>query len=401
MIAPKKYQNEQERIHSLKSFSILDTLPESDYDNLTLLAAEICDTPVSFISFIDEERQWFKSTYGVDINETKRDFSFCAHAIHEPNEVFIVPDSRKDSRFHDNPFVKGEPNIVFYAGVPLLTNNGLPIGTLCVVDQKPRELTPKQIRSLKALSEQVRNLLELRINKIKLNKTIQELEDKNDTLEKFAYTAAHDLKSPLGNIVMLIDFFNQNHGASINPEGLEILELVKKSSYKLKEMIHSLLNYSKSDLNLKDNKIDVNLKEFVEEISTLFVFNNNCKISLSSNTTAININKLALDQLMINLVSNAIKYNDKEIAEIGIDIRDENEYYKISVSDNGPGILEEYFEKIFQLFEVYTAEDRFGENGTGIGLALVKKIAESLDGSVAVESEIGKGAKFIVTIKKL
>ena len=401
MIKPEKHKYEEERLKSLESYCILDTLPEVDFDNLAILAAEICDTPISLVSFIDEKRQWYKSRVGIDASEIDRDYTFCGHAITISNDIFIVPDSREDERFFDNPAVTGELKVVFYAGVPLVTQKGLPIGTLCVVDQKPRELTQNQIRSLKALSDQTMKLLELRLNKIELEKTLGKLEEKNKEVEKFAYIAAHDLKSPLANISMLSDFFVENYGIAIDDEGHEILHLIKRSSSKLREMIDSLLVYSKSDKNLKENWTEVSIKVLEDEISNLFTFKNNCSIAFKSNVDSIKTNKTAIEQIIINLVANAIKYNDKEIAEIEIELIEEKAFYKISVKDNGVGIPEEHHERIFQIFEVLSNKDKYGENGNGIGLATVKKIVESLGGTIHVESEIGKGSKFIFTINKL
>ena len=144
MIEPKKYKKEEERIQDLESYSILDTLPESDYDNLTTIAAEICDTEISLISLVDNNRQWFKSSYGLNVKETPRKYAFCAHAINDPDNILIVKDARKDERFHDNPLVIGEPKVIFYAGVPLISDNGNPLGTLCVIDYKSKELTERQ-----------------------------------------------------------------------------------------------------------------------------------------------------------------------------------------------------------------------------------------------------------------
>jgi len=158
----EKHKHENERLKLLESYSILDTLPEIDYDNLTAIASEICNTPISLVSLIDSKRQWFKSHHGLNISETPKDYAFCAHAIIDPNDVFIVQDTRKDERFFDNPLVTGDPNVIFYAGVPLVGANNLPIGTLCVIDHKPKLLSQTQILALKALANQVMNLLELK-----------------------------------------------------------------------------------------------------------------------------------------------------------------------------------------------------------------------------------------------
>ena len=133
MIAPKEFSKETERLQELDSFSILDTLPEIDYDNLTAIAAEICGTQISLISLVDNKRQWFKSHHGLGATETPKEFAFCAHAINDPGSPLIVQDARRDERFSDNPLVTGEPNVIFYAGVPLVSDAGLPLGTLCVI----------------------------------------------------------------------------------------------------------------------------------------------------------------------------------------------------------------------------------------------------------------------------
>lgn len=401
MITPEKYKKEDERIKLLESYSILDTLPEIDYDNLTAIAAEICGTPISLISFVDKERQWFKSHHGIDVSETSRDFSFCAYAINDPDNVFIIEDSRKDMRFHDNPIVSGEPNVIFYAGVPLINENGLPLGTLCVIDHKPKTLTQNQIRSLKALSDQTMKLLDLRLKSMELETAMVKLEKKNQELERFANIAAHDLKSPLANVSGLADLFIENYKTIIDEEGHEMIHLIKSSSDKLRGMIDGLLEYSKTDKIVTDNKTEVNMEVLKNEISGLFVFKNNCSITFESNIDFIKTNKTGFEQILINLIANAVKYNDKEIAKIKIEIVEEDVFYKISVEDNGPGILKDNHEIIFQIFEVVSNHDRFGQKGNGIGLATVKKIVEELGGTIDVESEMGKGAKFVFTISKL
>ena len=164
MTLPQIPINETERVQSLHSYSLLDTLPEEEYNNITKLAAYICGTPISLISLIDEKRQWFKSKHGLEAQETLRDFAFCAHAINTPEKALIVENARLDERFHDNPLVQDDPNIIFYAGIPLKSTNGLGLGTLCVIDNTPRNLTPEQISNLKALASQVENLFESRKN---------------------------------------------------------------------------------------------------------------------------------------------------------------------------------------------------------------------------------------------
>jgi signal transduction histidine kinase len=384
----------------LRSYSILDTLPESDYDNITKIAAEICGTPISLISLIDDKRQWFKSHHGLDATETPKEYAFCGHAINTPNDVFIVQDARKDERFHDNPLVTGDPHVIFYAGVPLVSEAGLPLGTLCVIDHKPNLLSQSQISSLSALSNQVINLLELRKSKQQLERTIMELEEKNEGLERFAVVAAHDLKTPLINISSLAQLFQNQYKDILDSEGLEMLEMIIGSSGNLIGLIDGLLQYSKSESLLREGKSDIELQMLRTDLEGLFNYDHQLKLVLKSDLTKIKAHKTALHQILINLITNAIKYHDKETVEIELGVSESDTHFLFYVKDNGPGIETIHQERIFKIFEKLAATDKFGVRGNGIGLATVKKIVEKLGGAIRVESDLGKGAKFIFSLER-
>jgi GAF domain-containing protein len=160
MIAPLP-PNEKKRLKVLWQYEVLDTVPEEVFDDLTELAARICEAPIALISLVDEKRQWFKSKVGTTVSETSRDISFCAYAITQ-NDLFIVPDATQDERFADNPLVTSDPKIRFYAGAPLITPDGHALGTLCVIDKVPRELRPEQKQALRILARHVVSQLELR-----------------------------------------------------------------------------------------------------------------------------------------------------------------------------------------------------------------------------------------------
>jgi FOG: GAF domain len=191
---PAKPANEQQRLATLRGYEILDTEPEAAFDDLTLLASYVCQTPVALISLIDADRQWFKSKIGVSVTETSRDIAFCASAILQP-DVFMVPDTSKDERFAENPLVVSEPKVRFYAGATLMTQ-GQALGTLCVVDRVPRELTPEQVEALRALSRQALAQLELRRNLVRLEQSLTA----RDRAEAEKERTLRELKAALANI---------------------------------------------------------------------------------------------------------------------------------------------------------------------------------------------------------
>ncbi len=398
MIPPKFPENEKERLAEVKKYNLLDTLSENDFDNITALIAAICEVPISLITLLDSDRNFFKSHFGFDFNQSPRDISFCGHAIVDESEIFIVEDARKDERFIGNPLIK-EARAIFYAGVPLINPNGYKLGTLCVFDHKPRQLNDVQIKSLKALAKQVINLFELRNKNTLLTEYQIELQQRNERLVNFAQVVSHDLKSPLANITSLTRLLREENLEVLSEDSELYLNYIEDSSFTLKNYINGILKFYKSEELLEEEKKDVQLKSLFEEIKEILV-TDDIVFQYPKEGVLQNINKAALTQIFLNLIDNSLKYNLSNERLVSISYFDEPDFHKFSIKDNGMGIDLGVQEEIFSLFKTTGIKDRDGKDGTGIGLATVKSLVSKLGGSVSLESEPGKGSTFTFTVQK-
>jgi signal transduction histidine kinase len=399
MIFPENPYNEAERLKALKSYGILDSLSEKEYDQLTVIASQICGCTMSLISLIDENRQWFKSKVGLNVNETERKMAFCAHAINDPTHTLVVPDARLDERFHDNPLVTGDPHLSFYAGVPLVNQEGLALGTLCVLDTEPKTLNDSQLNALSALADQVIVLLELRRSKLELEGMLLKLESKNKELEHFAFIAAHDLKSPLNGISSLTDILLDSADGNLSADNTRMIKAIQSSSHQLSSMIGGLLDYYRLDKEVMQAKTPITREELVNQIQSLFGSGKDVELRFNITPTVINSHGQALLQVLLNLVSNSIKYGDKPVTIVQISIDEREGCYHAIVSDNGPGIDSRFHNKLFGLFETATAADRYGRKGNGIGLATVKKLVERAGGSIHILTQpMGTGTSVVFTM---
>lgn len=398
MIKPDFPQNEIERLSVVNKYKLLDTLPESDFDNITSLVATICDVPISLITLLDTDRNFLKSHHGLDIQESPRDISFCGHAILQNEDIFVIEDSRKDNRFIGNPLID-QFKAIFYAGVPLRNNDGLALGTLCVYDHKPKQLTEVQKKALIILGKQVMNLFDLRLNNRLLDESKKELLERNAELSKFSSHVSHDLKSPLANIISLTTFLKEEEGNVFTEESVEYINFIEESADSLKNYIDGILIHYKSNELLNEDKQTIALNDLFEEVKRIHLLDD---AHFKSNTRDKNvfINKAAVTQILINLVDNALKYNNSKHPEITLNYSENKNFHIFSVTDNGIGIAQEQQNEVFKLFNNNNQTDVKGNKGTGIGLFTVKNLVKKLNGDIVLKSEIGKGSTFTFTISK-
>ncbi len=391
--------SEIERLKALESYNILDTMSDNDYDNITTLASQICEAPISLISLIDNKRQWFKSHYGLTINETPKEHSFCTHAIRE-DDYFVVQDARKDARFYDNPLVIGYPHIVLYAAVPLINKNGYTLGTLCIIDREPRELTESQRQSLEVLAHQTMKLLELRKSTYKLRLLNNRLEEKNKILERFAQVTAVDINSPLKMINTTYEKFINEYESILDDDAKILLKKIQALSEKLSRQVEGLMDYSKLDSIDPINKTNFPVSNLVKDLSAIYPLVDDYQIDFLFNISDIYANHTLLRKILMELIFNAIRHNDKVYAHIEVGGNEEERFYEFFVSDNGPGIDEEELNHVFDLYKVLNPVGRYGETGIGIGLTNVRRVVKVLGGNIQIESEKKEGTIVTFTIAK-
>ncbi len=389
--------NEQERIKALNEYNILDTLPEKDFDDITRLASEICQTPISLVGIIDAHRQWFKSRQGIDASEISRNSAFCTHTINSPQDLLIVNDLSKDSRFKNNPLVTGHPKIRFYAGIPLFTPSGYAIGTLSVWDHEPRMLTDAQVKTLQSLASQVVTQLELRKTILQLDQQSAELKRAYADLENFSTIASHDLKSPLNNIISISHLLKDTYGSQLDNEGNEYIHYLNAAAFQLSDLVSGILSYSRSSQLLVTDKEQVSIPGLIGETIELINIPTHCTINYPKDESTIYTSRIALKQIFLNLLQNAIRHNDKPHIRIDILYKEQSTKFVFEIKDNGKGIPEADKEKVFNLFTILDKNDKAG---TGIGLSVVKRLVEKLCGAIKVKSEVGEGATFLFSIGK-
>jgi len=399
MIAPDIPKNEKQRQAAVEKYKLLDTLSEESYDSITSLMAFVCNTPISLITLLDKERNFLKSHHGIPISESPRKISFCGHAINSPEPITIVEDARKDKRFFDNPLVT-ELNAIFYAGAPLIDSSGFPLGTLCVYDVKRRKLTEDQKNALIAMSKQVVSLFEQRYQNFKLLEYQDRLKKRNQDLEDFVHLVSHDIKSPLSNIVSLAELLENDYKNKLDGRAKQYLAFLKTSSHSLRKYIDGLLKFYKSEELLQRTPENFDFATLMEETVNVLDPEHKVHFDFAKESKTINVNKVALQQVLINLFTNAMKYNRKDKVVINLVLSETTDTYEFKIRDNGDGIPRDHVDSIFKLFSIAGVADRDGNIGTGVGLATVKKIIHSLDGEISVISTEGLGSTFTFSIAK-
>lgn len=375
--------NEQARLTALRSYGILDTGSEGAFDDIAKIAAYVCKAPIAVVNFIDAERQWFKSEIGLGVRETPLSPSICAHAILQ-TELFVVTDTTVDDRFRFNPLVTGDPGLRFYAGAPLLTSDGLPIGTVCVLDYVARDIDDDQRSTLKSLARQVMAQLELR-------RTLARSEEDGRFRHRLLTTIGHDLKAPLRSALYAIARARRDAPAAID----ERLVTAEQSLGMIDSEFNKLLTMAPGDDGASPEHTTFPVSEVIDGLLKMWgpaAERKKIVLSYVPSSQRIRSHPVWLSTILGNLISNAIKYTREGRVLVGC--RRSGDKLLIEVLDTGIGIEPSRAERIFDAFQQVDASSE----GLGLGLWIVSRTAMMLEHAVQVRTIVGKGSCFSVMV---
>jgi len=395
--------DEPERLAALRSYAILDTEPEEQFDRLTRLATQLTGTPIALVSLIDEARQWFKSRVGLDVQQTSRDLAFCAHAILD-QKVFVVEDASRDARFRGNPLVTGSPDIRFYAGAPLTTRDGHTLGTLCIIDRVPRQPDKSVLDLLRNLASVVVDELELRRALAEVERQRKALEDANRAKDVLLAGVSHDLRTPLNAVIGFSDLMRQEtFGPHGHPKYLEYATLIHASGQHLKDMVDQVLDLARLQakgmpLSLAPQDLGATVDQILRMLDTIAAEARvTMAAELPSGLAPVLADAVALRQILLNLIGNAVKYTPPGGRVRVTGRAGAGDRVEIIVADTGAGIAPEHLDRLGEDF--FRAGQGGGQTpGLGLGLSIVRRLVAAHGGSIHFDSRVGQGTTVTVAL---
>ena len=412
--------NEADRLAALASYNILDSLPEQSFDDVVLLVSQLFEAPIVAVNLIAEGRQWFKSELGLGVCEMPLDHSICALAILQ-NDAMVVPDTLGDARFDGNALVQGAPGLRFYAGVVLRTPDGLPLGTLCVLDTvaRPGGVTDLQMFALKTLASQIMSLLQLRKvvsaqqddilqcrqAEARLLVSEERLCESDRRKTEFLATLAHELRNPLAPIRSGLGVMRM--GAD-NPAVIaKVRDMMERQVTHMVRLIDDLLDIARisgGKLDLKCERVELQTVLFSAVETSLPLVEagqHELELHISDDSMPVNVDATRIGQVVSNLLNNAAKYTPAG-GRISLSALRDGPDALICVNDNGVGIPAESLGGVFDMFSQVGRNLDRAQGGLGIGLSLVRRLVDMHGGSVSAHSAgPGLGCSFSVRLPLL
>ncbi len=394
-------ENEMGRIIELSELDLDYSSIDENLDSLTRLAAKIAGTSISLINLIDTYTQWSVSAHGIDVDQMKRENSVCQYTIMD-NDAFEVKDLAADTRFKDKFYVKDDPNLRYYFGVPLQTNNGYNIGALCVMDQQEKEISAEKVEMLTLIGQEIVERL-LLIKQMDALRNIAS--DAKDTQRKLA----HDIRGPLSGIIGLADIIREQGHSNKLEDVLQLINMMHKGGNSLLELADEILSNDKQSMANEAAKLAhlytlSALKEVLEKLFTPQAMNKSVHLDIQTdaNTEHVTFPRNKLIQIIGNLISNAIKFtpsNGHVWVNLSISLN-QPKSLKVVVKDDGEGMDNHTLQEILNTRSNANTSHNgtMGEKGYGFGLMLVKHLIDKMGGSLAIYSEKTKGSAFEVSL---
>ncbi|MBT2674216.1 GAF domain-containing protein [Streptomyces sp. ISL-14] len=394
-------EHERERINALQRYQILDTPPDGSFDRITALASQLLNVPIAITSLVDEDRIWFKSHHGLDVQEIDREPGLCASAILN-NVPYILNDASIDPRSLANPLVAGEMGLRFYAGIPLVTHDNHNLGVLCVIDFEPREITKQEINILSKLAQVVMDEMELRLAARKIEKLSKE---KSNLLA----VLSHEIRTPLNGVIGMSSLL---HSTELTQEQNEYVDVIETSSQSLLTMVNHILDYSK----IESGKMKLNIQPFdihfcIKKVMDLF----SAEVEQKELCLTYEIDPKIPDiliaddhkirQILVNLVGNAVKFTKEgEISTlinlVSSDYDADYATVSFTVKDTGIGIPNDQTHRLFQPFsQVQASASDEIRQGTGLGLSICKQLVELMNGRIWLEESTKSGSTFTFELR--
>jgi signal transduction histidine kinase/ActR/RegA family two-component response regulator len=408
MISAPLTRNELERQKALRALSLLDTPAEERFDRLLRVAKNALNIPIAFLNLIDSDRQWCKSAPGNKRESTPRIYSFCAHTILEEGPM-TVRDTLQDIRFIDNPLVTGGPCFRSYLGIPLLAENGQPVGSLCVLDVKPRVFTPREIEIALDLAAAVQSEL----NNVSLNESLEIARLAQRTAEatvrarkEFMATVSHEIRTPMNGIMGMVEILADTE---LTDAQRSTVDTIRGCTRSLVSLINHVLDFSKIEAGkLQLENIPLDPRVSVEQVLTL----NRQAAAAKGISLMLEVDDAVprtilgdphrLGQILLNLVGNALKFTASGSITVSLDViptpEPQRPLLQVSISDTGVGLSKEAQARLFQAFTQADSSVARRHGGTGLGLVICKQLVEMMGGSISVQSEPGRGSTFTFTI---
>lgn len=395
--------NDPKRLSALQSTGLLDSPPEKAFDRFTYLASRMLDIPVSLVSLVDKDRQFFKSSVGLKDDlatsrETPISHSFCQHVV-ATGERLVVNDTKNDSRVRDNPAVD-EYGVATYMGVPLKTQDGHVLGTLCAMSSDTREWTEHEIETIECIASMVLDEIELRLLAKSLQEDYQKLRDLELQRDELVHMLVHDMRNPLTSVSCGLDALSMSQ--ELTDRQQRIIQLAADGADSLMKLINNTLDVHHAEnkvLDLQTSRFHVSdLIESARDAMALHALKDNLELTSECLTDAeITADYDKLKRVLVNLVGNALDHTDSGGKICITAFINDEKLLTLSVSDTGCGISQDAFDRIFEKFG--QLNDGYRKNArNGLGLCFSRMVAEAHGGRIWLESEMGQGSTFHVAI---